>query len=345
MTTYRICSWLLVVFYALILLPGCGPDTDLKIPDSVSPGASNTDRQIPGTQLFMTPPRQFVLDSVHSGLILDTESHMGVPSAAMAIKGDSGTRIDVGYYPGINFTSRFMALRDKTDSLVKKVFGGTHYIKSFHLASYKAFIYDYADTVAGKEKIFMAFGDKFFMGSALACFSATNTQRRQEIVESLLTLYRDEDVKENDSLSKPFTLDLSATEFAYDKKLGAAYIYTVGGVAFDVHNTDDLISVTPLVPHLKPTLFGYIKAIVYNYQHNSQKAVRAFPGAIKGMQTSRDSAYESIGDITIDGAKGKLYIKVAGTTKDPVSLIAVMFHDVDKRLTEVQQAASTFDMK
>lgn len=339
MNRFRLIPLIFVVLYA-----SCTNNHSLNVPDMVGPSRSSEDAQVPNSQLFLTIPSGFIWDSANDRLILDTVSHLGGPSEAMRVPGDTGTHIDLISYRAEDYKKHLSVYHHRMDSIAHAG-GEVFYSKEFQMGSSLAILYYYRSPIKGKESISLMSGDNHNIAWATAVFSATNYHRRDQILQSLLSIYRDEEEGENAN-TLPFTLDLSGAGFSYYKKVNNVYVYTMGGDNPNDGKTDaDVVTVTVLEPHVQPYLAQYLLVMRKNIGQHPREDVEISSGPMTGRLTGKDSTYEMICGLKMIGLPGKFYLRVTGDTAHPIALIAFILHDVDKRLKEVQNAAHTFEVK
>lgn len=339
MKPHRIFYLLFVVLYA-----SCSHHPALNVPDSVDRNTDNADIQIPGTQFFMAMPPNFIIDSANSSLILDTVSHLGVPSAAKAFAGDSITKISFTEYAPADFTTNFNLLRHAMDSLLGHKLG-IYYNKTFQLEGYKAIIYYYPDRRKGSDWITLFFGDESFFGKVEARFPSDNVQRRDQIVESLLTLYRKPEIQINEAGFMPFTIDLSHTDFSFFRKIDRSYLFTPKGKAESGLTFSDVIELTRLTLDTPKSIsqLAFTKA---EHIRSRDKGRFTFSDPVyQRSKVGKDSVVEFVMRDKYQDLNGCFYVRMQGDSIHPLEMIVCLLHDTDRCLKEVQTAANALTLK
>ena len=310
----------------LCLVQSCRIGPRVEVPDQVFPVRSHSDTQLPGSQLFVVLPL---------GYKIDTARHR--------ISKTAGAYIDYIYEPGTDFTPAQAQIRQNMEQQAKQKHAHYYTAKSFQFGSSQALIYYYPTTVKGQEVLELYFGDHGYIARLTAVFRAEAHGARDTLLETMLSVYRDEDTTEDVRSIEPFTVDLGASEFAFCERKRSVFIYTVGGKrnAF-VENADGFIIylAEPLkkYPTAPDRLLALIKggapAAVVN--RNEVKLTRIQGTQAWELQTEA---------VTSTGDKGVAYGVAIGDTQKPLVLCAFLYQDIDKRLKEVRAIAATLKEK
>ena len=190
-------------------LPKIGPSVTANLlPDTVFATRSGTDVQLPGTQLFLGLPSGYSIDSVR-----DT------------IRGLKGSVIGYQYFAGSAIREVLPDYERTIDSVLHK-----HYYakQRFQMGSYTALLYYFVSNRPHKEALSLIFGDAQFTAVCVGVIPSKDTANRAEVLNTMVSIYRDEDVATNEA--PPFTLDLGQSGFARVNRVGVSYVYTLGGV-------------------------------------------------------------------------------------------------------------------
>ncbi len=297
-------------------LPGTG---SMKLlPDTIAPARSSDDRQLPGTQLFVRLPEGYIIDSTR-----DT------------IRGLKGSVIGYKYLPGSAIGEVMPGFEHGIDSAMHKTYLSK---QAFNMGSYSALLYYFVAKKAHSEALSLIFGDAQFTAVCVGVIPDNDTANRSEVLNTMVSLYRDEDVTAGEVT--PFTLDLGQSGFAWLNREGNTYVYTFGGASQSSLEdpVDGFLILNPQQGALTPrdVLEKFLDKMADNSQINlSPRKLVALAGG----------KWETTGRFVMSGQKGIYYGFCTGTSAQPLVLTAFLYGEPGSRLAEVKRIAGSLALK
>jgi len=297
----------------------------LIIPEVVHAERSGNDLSIGETRLFLHR---------HDGLRFD--------SASRTLYLDSSISLKILYYAGTSINDSVELFHGTLESVADTDHRRMYYIHDFQMDSCPARIYYLKSIVPGKEEMALFLEDNAFSAGELALFPAGQPAIRDSLLKVMLSLYVDEGEGEVENM-EPFTMDLSHSEFRYCNRIGQAFFYTVGGKSNPRFMADqDQFFVAKMLPKPGIALRERATAILDMY---TKADLRIPKYTIQRIFIRSQEAYELEGNFRLGNRSGKLYVVAMGDAASPVVLSAILYDNIDRRLSEVIYIAHSLQLK
>ena len=321
-------SFLILLIIVIIFNSGCNffrGKVDLGIRNQVKMIKTSGDLQIPGTQVFLTPPRNYPLMRSLGRFEKDQDHFIEVTEST---------------------SSSYFKRKSHIDEVMDeaKIRGlNMYYRKEFNDGPYKAYMLYGREHLTGDDQIVMILGNDNFVATIAGVFPTGNSSARERTLKSILSTFIDTLLKPDESIFAGYTLDLAGTSFRYCDHAARSYFYTKGGLGYPQNDlTEDQIMITEL-PAMSP------KAID-KYASTALDKFRAV-----GFKLTKKSSY----DTTInghyanqiyyrgkfDGKPNSIYQVITGNDKEAVLFCGVAFNQQDSLLQQYVDIARTIKIK
>ncbi|HLP10484.1 MAG TPA: hypothetical protein VK177_01060 [Flavobacteriales bacterium] len=208
----------LIIALILVLIQGCGGTkkdsrtrADALIADKVESKKTGDHLQLPGTRIFVVPPKTFVFNKQLIRLQKDVKNYLQF--------------MDV---PGNNYNDRKKKVLNEYENAEKK--GATiHFKKEYTLNGYSAFMMHAASPNKGIDQLIFMMGDESFTVLAVGQLAAGDTVTRDEMMGALKSVYYDKEAVIDVADLQTYTVDMEGSDFKFASNASQMFSYTVGG--------------------------------------------------------------------------------------------------------------------
>ncbi|WP_298513999.1 hypothetical protein [uncultured Kordia sp.] len=276
---------------------------------------------IPGTRLFIIPPKGFKVSKSMSGLEKDD---MGIQVFDL-IGGDF-------YSNGKTYSKE--ALKN---SGVK-----VYEYKEMKANNYPA-KYSIIEGDNNLKVINLIFGDTTFCTMVMAVFPASDKHTGAELKKSLQTIYYDKDFTINPLETAQFTLDDSSSKFKFAKAAASIMMYTIDGVDKESYGNEPMVMVNTLPIDGSMTLRSTAERIISGLEKKSLVVSEIKNKSTKVVDDVR--TYEIDVHGTFKGEKMIMYVMVAADYERIITIQGIVKSDFEENLKEIKKLTSTLKLK
>ncbi len=298
----------------------------LNIPDKVEVNKDKGQIQLPGTHLFVSQPEGFKL----------------LPEMVRLQKSDDVYIHFVETF-GVSYYERKPDVMKAFDDA--KDLGLIPYLqKEFKLGDYDAFIIYGADNKPYLDQIVMMFGDNDFSVMIAGALIRNDNKSKQQIADALQTIYVDKSAKvDYESLSN-FTIDLSKSDFKFNRNMSSIFYYTKGGAGDPLNDPFlDQIMVMPLPAVTYEKRVEFAEDVLPRYARSGMTPVSEV--SRKEVEINGMKGYEITFDTNYMNKPMKVYILVTGDNKATISYTGMANNDIDKTFKQIEQISKTLKSK
>jgi hypothetical protein len=184
----------------------------LAIPDTVLVSAKNGQRQVYGTHIFMNEPKDFNFDFSTNRFERNDSTYIKAVETPTASYSDKYNRF-------------IQLIKEENINGFR-----TYYQKEFVLQNKKAIILYGLDKALTTEQIILLFGDEMGSTMLLSRFAVDDQNSKNEILKSLLSVYKADSATLGISSIQNYTIDMLNTEFKYNSTTLQMFFYTLNGL-------------------------------------------------------------------------------------------------------------------
>lgn len=276
---------------------------------------------IPGTRLFIIPPKGFNVSKSMSGLE----------------KGDIGIQVFDLIGGDFNTNAKTYSKEAFEASGVK-----VYEYKELKVNEYPA-KYAVVEGENNLKGINLVFGDDSFSAMVIAMFPASDNSVGAELKKALQTIYYDKDFTIDPLATAQFTLDENISKFKFAKAAANVLLYSIDGVDKESYGDEPIVIVGTLPIDGSMTLRSTAERLISSLEEKGLKV-----SGIKNKSTKVVGDVRSY-EIDVHGSmKGQniiMYMLVAVDYDKVITLQGMIRSDFKENLKEVKKLASSLKLK
>ena len=276
---------------------------------------------IPGTRLFIIPPKGFTVSKSFLGLR----------------KGEDAM-IQVYELNGGNFYSNAKSInRKKFEDNGIKVYN----YSEFHFNTYPAkYVYVQGSPLINSHQL--TYGDSTFSVMLISGFSSEDKEMEKEINASLLSVYYDPSLKIDPFATAHFTLDESVTRYKFSEYSSNLYAYTPDGKK-DHDKFSPLVTITQLPLEQGSTFETIVESVIKGINQNSFILIENIS---EGKKTINGfEAYEKIIKGYFNRKKARFYYLIFKQEDHCVIFCGMSYAEDENDLNDFKTFAKTIKLK
>ena len=275
---------------------------------------------IPGTRLFIVPPKGFKVSTATTGLEKDD----------MVIQ--IFDLIGGNFYTNTNTFSK--------EALEK---GGVK-VYQYRELKVNGFPAKYAmiEGEGNLKGINLVFGDTTFSTMVMAMFPASNNEIEAELKKSLETIYYDKSHEVNSLATARFTLDENVSKFKFAKSGANIMMYTIDGIDKPSYENESIVMVSTLPIDGNMTLRSTAESLIDGLKEKGLVVSEIKNKAAKTVDGV--SMYQIDVHGSLKGEKIIMHMLVAVDYEKVVILQGLIKSDFKEHLKEVKKLASTLKL-
>jgi hypothetical protein len=300
--------------------------TDLNVPDKVKIKKDNKYQQFPGTRIFIVNPPGYIL----------------IPSLVRFQKAN-GNYIQALEIPNADFRKEKNSIKQEIESAKSK--GITvYYNKGFKLGNYDAYLVYSEDSNPNLDRMTLLFGDSSFGAIVIGEMPRNDDKARREILSALMTTYLDKSIKPNVSDIANYSIDVSKSEFKYNKNISQIFYYTIHGQGDPINNSfvDNFIVVTLPTMESFEARKTYAQSMIQRYKNNG---IYISTSNSKEVEINDLKAYETILNGNYQGKPVLIYLVILGDNKATILFCGSAYNRQDELLKQFEGIAQTLKIK
>jgi len=356
-----------ILFSLIFLALSAYGQTTKLFPSEIKSKKTNKHVNIPGTKLFIIPPKnfQFMPGEHHNSKMtsgaFQNNNKEGI-IISVSLEGQKQAEIDKGFFE----------LTEKMEAKAKRVFDRGETTVDGYAAKYL-----FAQIDSASKLIIMVFGDTTVLGSLFANYKADNKQTEDEIIKSILSINYDEKFiidtlaidryhnTQMDSLVKmffgedgefnmlamaSFKLDDSNSKFKFAKGditlFHYQFFYSLNGVEKDNYGKEPLFTVSQRERDKSKEITEELKIMAENSKTFTIEG--ASPLEHRNTSFKKVNGYHAYTtEITgfSNGEQFGLYVLVVANKDHTLTLIGKALSDVEENMIEFRKLARTITFK
>lgn len=218
------------------------------------------------------------------------------------------------------------------------------------LNQYTAYIISsFANKEMTMKKIELAFGDRTFSTIIYATYPVNDNDAEIEIINSIKTLYHDNDLLYNPLDESVFNIDLKNTNFKLVDANSAMYVFTIDGKG-DPYNKDMFepkftVYYTPYIPDSDTNeIKNYVKDFYYNLAQNGGVSITK-TDLQHSFSNNKLFCYHSRNEISFKGKNGLSYMFVTTGWKGNLVFIGDSYKDIEIYRKQFPEIAKSLTFK
>lgn len=276
---------------------------------------------IPGTRLFIIPPKGFNVSKSMSGIE----------------KGDIGIQV-------IDLVGGDFNKNARTYSKEAFEAGG---VKVYEYKELKVNEYPAKYAVVEGENnlkgINLVFGDTTFSTMVIAMFPASDNSVGAELKKALQTIYYDKDFTIDPLATAQFTLDENISKFKFAKAAANVLLYSIDGVDKESYDDEPMILVGTLPIDGSMTLRSVAERLISGLEKKGLVVSEIKNKASKVVDNTR--MYEIDVHGSMKGQNVIMYVLVAVDYEKVITFQGIIRYDFKENLNEVKKLASSLKLK
>lgn len=277
---------------------------------------------IPGTRMFIIPPKGFKVSDSFFGLQKGMEAVIQVNDL---IGGDFAQ--NAGTFTEKNFTAQGLKVLK---------------FNEFKLNGFDA-KYAFIKAKDKRKMISLVFGDHSFCVAVSVIHPTMDQKFVEEIVASFKTIYYDKKFKVNAFDTAPFTLDDSNSIFKFAKSSAGIFIYSLNGNQKDSYINESFITINTVPNASGLTAQNIAQTIQQSVANNGFQVREYLSSAAKKINGNSALEVEIMG--FFQGQNCILYQLVVPGKTQTICLQGILKSDLEMHLTEVKNLTHTLRLK